>query len=100
MAPPMLPLAICCMSINSGNTSERPASASAPSRPTKYASTLAVQQTVTIRPTSQIGELLAKLGLVNVSIHPHCEAPLYCSFIYETIVASQCQQGTEKSGTW
>src|SRR5262245_5802099 len=42
IAPPMVPLAICCISIRGGKTSDRPASASIPSWPTKCASTLAV----------------------------------------------------------
>src|SRR6516162_11430549 len=42
MAPPMLELAICCISMMSGKTSDRPASASDPIWPTKCASTVAV----------------------------------------------------------
>lgn len=42
MALPIDALAICCISIISGSTSESPASAGAPSWPTKCASTLAV----------------------------------------------------------
>src|SRR5262249_21626270 len=42
IALPMLELAICCIKIMRGNTSDTPASAGAPRRPTKCASTLAV----------------------------------------------------------
>src|SRR5262245_44237515 len=42
MAPPMLELAICCISMMSGKTSEIPASALDPIWPTKWASTVAV----------------------------------------------------------
>src|SRR2546423_2668526 len=41
-APPMLELATCCISMMKGKTSAMPASASAPRRPTKCASTVAV----------------------------------------------------------
>src|SRR5476651_872965 len=52
IAPPIAMLAICCISIISGNTSARPASASRPKRPTKCASTLvvtAISKTLTTR---------------------------------------------------
>src|SRR5258708_31193251 len=42
MAPPMLELAICCMSMISGKTRDRPARAPDPTCPTKWASTVAV----------------------------------------------------------
>src|SRR5215813_10768302 len=42
IAPPMLELAICCISMMSGKTSDSPASACGPMRPTKCASTVAV----------------------------------------------------------
>jgi len=42
IAPPMLELAICCISMMSGKTSDSPASACGPIRPTKCASTVAV----------------------------------------------------------
>src|SRR5262249_45720690 len=42
MAPPMLELAICCINMINGKTSEIPARAFDPIRPTKWASTVAV----------------------------------------------------------
>src|SRR5215469_7225273 len=42
MAPPMLELAICCINMMSGKTSDSPANASDPIRPTKCASTVTV----------------------------------------------------------
>lgn len=41
-APPMPLAAMCCMSILSGKTSETPASAVAPSQPTKKASAVTI----------------------------------------------------------
>src|SRR5471030_2591666 len=52
IAPPIAMLAICCISISSGNTNARPASASSPNRPMKCASTLvvtAISTTLTTR---------------------------------------------------
>src|SRR5262245_34785681 len=42
IAPPMLELAICCISMIKGKTSDIPARAFEPSRPIKWASTVAV----------------------------------------------------------
>src|SRR5262249_50205773 len=52
IAPPMLELAICCISMMSGKTSDSPASACGPMRPTKCASTVAVTAMSTILTTT------------------------------------------------
>src|SRR5262245_8289900 len=67
MAPPMLEFAICCMSMMNGKTSEMPASALNPSRPTKCASTVAVTAMSTTFTTTFAGASRSSVEMMGAS---------------------------------